>query len=152
RAVVDDLVAELPNRPLRPRPTGEARHHRTTGSGQLRDTPHVRGRVGDVVEVAEREHNVVGPGKIDLDEVALNQGHLVAEAREPGAGEVEHRVGQVDVHVLRGALLEQKLPDAGRAAAHVEDARRLVLACYLARELAAVEETGTEGALEGVLL
>src|ERR671931_1422493 len=153
RAVVDDLVAQLPDRPFRPRPAREARDDRAAGRNQLAHPADVGGRVLDVIEVAEREDYLLRARDADSEEVTLDQHQLLGiEALESLPREIEHRVGEVDVDVARRALLQDQLADPRRAAADVEDPRRLVLACDLERELTAVEETGPERALERVLL
>src|SRR4029453_9481934 len=53
RAVVDHLVAQLPDRALRPRPAREARDDGATGCDELAHPLHMRRGILDVVEVAE---------------------------------------------------------------------------------------------------
>src|SRR5207253_8170815 len=82
RAVVDHLVTQLANRPLRPRPAWEARYDRAARSDQLSHSPDVHRRVLDVVEVAQRQDQLVRPRDLRAEKVSLEQHRVVAEARE----------------------------------------------------------------------
>ena len=110
------------------------------------------GRVLDVVEVAEGECDVERAFERRRQEIGLHELDLVAEALQARPGQVQHRVGEVDVDVARRAVLERELSDARGAAADVEHARSVVLAHDVERELPPVEEARPQRALERVLL
>ena len=97
RAIVDHLVAQLPDRPFRPGPAREAGH--SGARTELAHPANVPLRISDVVEVTEGEHDVERSRDRRLQEVALDELDLVGEPRKPFAREVEHRVRQVHVHV-----------------------------------------------------
>src|SRR5439155_5060570 len=150
RAVVDHLVAELPYRALEPVPAGEARHRRPAAHfGHAAD---VQVRVRLVVEEAEGDDDVELALERRGQEVAVDERHLVSEALQPLFREVEHLLGDVRVHPLARARLEDELADATRAAADVEHARRVVLADDVEGEVAPLQEPGPDGALERMLL
>jgi hypothetical protein len=108
----------------------------------------LRPGIRDVVEVADGDDEVertvdVGAQKVRLDE--LDPG---TEAGKSRSGELEHRVGEIDVDVACRARLEREFADAARAAADVEDSRRAELVDHVEGQLAAREQPRAELALE----
>jgi hypothetical protein len=150
RHLPDDLVAEPADRALEPVPGGEARDD---GSGaELSHPPRERLGVGQVVEEAQPEHDLEGPLKLHLAEVAADELDRRLEALEPGTREVEHRLGEVDADVGARAVLEHELGDPARPAADVEHPRRGVRVDDLERDVAAGEQARPRLALEEALL
>src|SRR5262245_52572319 len=149
RAVVDHLVAHLPDRALEPVPAREARDGRARG--QLGHAPDEKVGVRDVVEEAECDRDVERSLEQGLQEVAVDERHLVAEALQALGREVEHLRRDVRVHPLARAGLEDQLADAPGAAADVEHPGRVVLADDLECEVAALQQPGANRPLERML-
>src|SRR4051794_36046158 len=150
RAVVDDLVAQLPHRPLEPRPLREARDY--LPRAQLVHPPREVLRVRDVVEEAEGEYDVELPLERRVEEVALDERHPLAEAVEPLACEVEHRRREVDADILRRTGLQGAFADPARTAADVEDGRLGVRADDVECEVAAAVKPWAQRPLHEAVL
>ncbi len=140
RTVADPLVADLADWALQQRPARERADHAAAGGGQLE---HLAGELPGVWQVVEQpqgqdhlERTVDGRAEEVLDD-QLGAG---LEALQAVARERDHRLGEVDPHVVRRAGLEHELADPARAAPHVEDPRFVVAGDRVRRQLPAAEQ------------
>ena len=83
------------------------------------------GRLNEVVEESERQHDVEAATQVGLKEIGFDQLD-VAEPLEPRRCQLEHARREVDADVRPRTGVEDRLGYAAGAAADVEDVRRRV--------------------------
>ena len=83
---------------------------------------------GQVVEEPPGEDDVEDSLEWGRQEVLDNQHGPLGVRLKAGTGEPDHRLGEVDAHLVAGAGLEHELADPAQPAADVEHSRLRVLA------------------------